>query len=213
MECRDLCVSAFETSPATSSQRRRVRFDMKGIFHHFSYCIRELPLLAPHPTVPHDVRMLSHTRKLQLADPKNDSEDLPIEILIGGDNYWKIVKDASPIRLTSSVVLIPSKLGWVLSGNRSGITVNFLTVNYVKLNTSSPSEDILRRFWDLETIGIMENQGFGFTSRVCCLILSRGSEKSGFVSQERKCHCTQQPTRGGEEILLTTDEIGKERSS
>jgi hypothetical protein len=102
--------------------------------------------------------MLSHTRKLQLADPKNESEDLPIEILIGGDNYWKIVKDSSPIRLTSSVVLLPSKLGWILSVSRSGITVNSVMVNYVKLNTSSPNEDILRRFWDLENIGSMENQ-------------------------------------------------------
>jgi hypothetical protein len=134
---------------------------MKGILTNSTISLtafESFHSFALHPTVPHDVRMLSHTRKLQLADPKNESEVLPIEIFIGGDNYWKIVKDSSPIRLTSSVVLLPSKLGWILSGSRSGITVNSVMVNYVKLNTSSPSEDILRHFWDLETIGIMENQ-------------------------------------------------------
>jgi len=44
--------------------------------HAFSY-----------PAVPHDIKTLAHTRKLMLADPPGASEDLPIEILIGGDRY------------------------------------------------------------------------------------------------------------------------------
>jgi hypothetical protein len=61
--------------------------------------------------MPHDVNLLGRTRKMQLADPKDDHDDLPIEILIGGDHYWKIIKNATPIRLSQSLVLIPSKLG------------------------------------------------------------------------------------------------------
>jgi hypothetical protein len=68
-----------------------------------------------------------------LEDPKDDSEDLPIEILIGGDHYWKIVKDTSPIRLPQSVVLLPTMLGWILSGNRSAIAATSIIVNYVDL--------------------------------------------------------------------------------
>jgi hypothetical protein len=104
--------------------------------------------------------MLAHTRKLQLADPKDDpEEDLPIEILIGGDHYWKIVKDSSPIRISALVVLIPSKLGWILSGKRSGITVNSTVVNYINLDqTFLPPDDAFRYFWELETIGITADQ-------------------------------------------------------
>lgn len=79
MECRDLCVSAFETPPATSSQRRFVRFDTKGILTNSTISLtvfESFQSFAPHLTVPHDVRMLSHTRKkVQLADPKNDPEE------------------------------------------------------------------------------------------------------------------------------------------
>ena len=57
-----------------------------------------------HPAVPHDIKTLAHTRKLRLADPPGDSEDLPIENLIGGDYYWELVKDTSPIRLSPSVM-------------------------------------------------------------------------------------------------------------
>jgi hypothetical protein len=46
-----------------------------------------------HPVAPHDIKTLAHARKLQLADPPGNPEDLQIEVLIGGDHFWKIVKD------------------------------------------------------------------------------------------------------------------------
>jgi hypothetical protein len=55
---------------------------------------------SPHPAIPHDVSILGCTRKLQLADPKDNSKGLLIEILIGGDHYWNIVKETSPIHLS-----------------------------------------------------------------------------------------------------------------
>jgi hypothetical protein len=61
----------------------------------------------------------------------------------------------SPIRISVSLVLIPSIFGWILSGNRSGARVNSTTVNFVLSDQPYlPSDDELRRFWDLETIGI-----------------------------------------------------------
>jgi hypothetical protein len=90
-----------------------------------------------HPVVPHDIKTLAHDRKLQLADPPGDPENIPIEILIGGDHYWEIVKDTSLIRLFPSVVLLPSKLGWILSGNRSAVTASSIMVNYVNLDQIS----------------------------------------------------------------------------
>jgi hypothetical protein len=98
---------------------------------------------------------MAQTRKIQLADPTEGERDLPIEILIGGDYYWRIVKDASTIRLSSSLVLLPKKFGWILTGNRTGITANQMMVNHVTLEHS---DNDLRLFWDLETFGITPSQ-------------------------------------------------------
>jgi hypothetical protein len=98
---------------------------------------------------------MAKTRKIQLADPTEGERDLPIEILIGGDYYWRIVKNASTILLSSSLVLLPTKFGWILTGNRTGLTANHMMVNR---NTLEHSDSDLRRFWDLETIGITPNQ-------------------------------------------------------
>jgi hypothetical protein len=54
-----------------------------------------------------------------------------VEILIGGESYLEEIKNNSLIGLSESLVLIPSIFGWVLSGNRSGASVNSTTVNFV----------------------------------------------------------------------------------
>jgi hypothetical protein len=157
-----LSVCSFETASPSSSQRRLVRMNMKGIWTNFSTPILALESdhsFSPHPRVPHDIQTLGNLRKLQLADPKDNGADLPIELLIGGDQYWRIVKDTGPVRLSPSLVLLPSQLGWILSGNRSGHTVNSATVNYINLDQpASPQDDDFRHFWDLETIGISSEQ-------------------------------------------------------
>jgi len=94
---------------------------------------------------------MAQTRKLQLAGLREGERDLPIEVLFGGDYYWRIVKDSSTIRLSSSLVLLPTKFGWILTGNRTDITANHLMVNHISLDHIDTD---LRRFWDLETIGI-----------------------------------------------------------
>jgi len=106
--------------------------------------------------------MMAQTRKIQLADPSDEERDLPIEVLIRGDYYWKIVKDASTIHLSSTLVLIPTKFGWILTGNRMGITANQIMVNRITLDHS---DNDLRRFWDLETIGITPRQERALTTR------------------------------------------------
>ena len=160
---RELTVCGFEAQSTQSSRRRLVRFNMKGVWAHFAVSItayESTHALSAQPAVPHDVTTLPHACKLQLAEPKTHSqEDVPVEILIGGDHYWKIVMDSPPIRISTSAVLIPTAFGWILSGNRSGTCVNSAVVNFINLEqTFTPSEDDLRRFWDLETIGISANQ-------------------------------------------------------
>jgi hypothetical protein len=173
-DSRTLSVSSFETSSPSSSQRSHVRPNLKGICTNFS-----LPILAlecdhsfsPHPTVPHDIQMLGNIRKLQLADSKDNCDHLPIEILIGGDQYWKVVKNTGPVRLSPSIVLVPSQLGWIHSGSRSGRAVNIMSVNHINLGRpDSPQEDDFRRSCDLETIGISAEQPRTMTEKDSSLL-------------------------------------------
>ena len=135
IEHRGLNVSTFESQSALSSQRRHVRFNITGAWSNCTIPISAFEstrTLSPQPAVPQEVRTLVHGRRIQLADPKTDSlEDLPFEIFIGGDSYWKIVKESSPIRISESLVLIPSIFGCILSGSRSGARVNSTKQNFV----------------------------------------------------------------------------------
>jgi hypothetical protein len=40
--------------------------------------------------------VMTHAHKVQFVDP-GEQEDLPIEILVGGDHYWKIVNAGPPL--------------------------------------------------------------------------------------------------------------------
>jgi hypothetical protein len=55
-------------------------------------------------------------------------------------------------------VLVPTTFGWILRGNGPGTHVDSAVVNFTILGqTFTPSDDELRRFWYLETIGISAN--------------------------------------------------------
>jgi len=78
-------------------------------FHDFHQDVRER---QRQPAVPQDVTTLAYSHKFQLADPKaNSKADIPVEILLGGDYYWKGVKDSPPIDISTSAVLAATRLG------------------------------------------------------------------------------------------------------
>jgi hypothetical protein len=107
-------VSAFKSQSSDTGPRRVVRFCAKSIWGNTTLPITAFEsthALCPHPTVLHDVNAMAQTRKIQLAYPTIGERDLPIEVLIGGDYYWKIVKDVFSIRLSSSLVLLPMRFG------------------------------------------------------------------------------------------------------
>ena len=104
---------------------------------------------------------VTQTRKIELADPRERERDLLIEVLIGEDYYWRRIKDASTIRLSSSLALLPKKSGWILTGNRTNITANQIMDNRV---TPQHSVKVLRRFCDLDTIKITRRQERSLTT-------------------------------------------------
>jgi hypothetical protein len=102
--------------------------------------------------------MMTHIRKVQLADPC-EQEDLPIEILVRGDHYWKIVYDSPSWHMSPSIVLLHSRFGCILSGNRSVISVNVAAVNLLNSERPGPLPGTeIKRGWEVETIGVKANQ-------------------------------------------------------
>lgn len=106
-----------------------------------------------------------HLSDLDLADFSYGDEDLEVDILIGSDHYWKLVT-GEVVRGPCGPAAIQTRLGWVLSGP---VDVSTSAVNPVSTHTlrtdahaaSSDNHDLnegLKRFWDLETLGIKEDE-------------------------------------------------------
>ncbi|GFU19650.1 integrase catalytic domain-containing protein [Nephila pilipes] len=97
---------------------------------------------------------------MKLADPDDPLSSLPIEILIGADFYWNVMHSDAPVKLSDSLALVPSSFGWILSGSRSHATVSFNpTVHSINVDTFTHELDnMVRNFWNLESIGIQPIQ-------------------------------------------------------
>jgi len=152
----------------TSYSRTLVRLDLGRVWTNLKTTITAFESthnFLPQPTVTRDMGVTTHIPKLQFADPK-EQEDPPIEVLIGSEHYWKFVRDSPPLRISPSIVLLPSNLGWILSGNRSGISANWAAVNLIQAGNAGllPDPEI-KRLWELETIGITPHQSRELNSK------------------------------------------------
>ena len=113
VDCRDLVVSAFESRSSDSGPQSVAHFSAKSIWKNTTVPITAFEsthAFCSHPTVSHNTTIMTQTCKIQLADLSERERDLSIEVLIGGDYYWRSVKDTATKRLSSSLVLLPTKL-------------------------------------------------------------------------------------------------------
>ena len=107
---------------------------------------------------------------VELVDviPK-ENETTPVELLIGNDYYLDFIL-SEKIVIQSGLYLLPSKLGWVLSGRKTGtkddinessmlvITYgsNINTSNaFISMDASIPPKTELENFLNMESIGII----------------------------------------------------------
>ena len=108
-----------------------------------------------------------HLINLKMADFNNGSSDLKIDVLIGGNFYWKFmtgeVKSGN-----SGPVAMGTVLGWVLSGafeeGRNSASTNFVQSHVLKITCESPvtleidrDKELLgyiSKFWDSEEMGV-----------------------------------------------------------
>ena len=110
------------------------------------------------------MRKYRHLQELDLADMAQEvgSATTP-QVLIGSDYYWQFVT-GQIIRGESGPVALQTRLGWVLTGPVSSVeqsqTASMVTFA-LKISTSSSSRELdrqLRAFWDLESLGILDQE-------------------------------------------------------
>jgi len=100
---------------------------------------------------------------LDLADLDNGGTELPVDILIDSDHYWKIVT-GEVVRRESGPIAIGTHLGWVLSSptcipDNWTSAVNVITAHTLKIDSQEVKTDegmdvTLQQFWDLESLSI-----------------------------------------------------------
>ena len=103
-----------------------------------------------------------HLASLDLADFSDGTSSLEVDILIGSDYYWSLVT-GEVCRGNSGPIAIHTKLGWVLSGpiplrESEQSSVNLITTHVLTADSLQPDleplDDVLRSFWELESLGI-----------------------------------------------------------
>ena len=106
-----------------------------------------------------------HLCQLELADSYEGGEPFQPDILVGSDQYWNLITGET-IRERGGLVAVHTHLGWVLSGPvtlpaGTATSVNCV-VHVLKVDADSGDtsglDNQLRTFWELESLGIAENE-------------------------------------------------------
>ena len=103
----------------------------------------------------------NHLAGLDLADPSDGWSPLAIDILIGSDQYWKLITGETH-RGNSGPVAIHTELGWILPGPTASPTQDLPSACLVThtLQIESLPQDMqaldyqLKSFWELESFGV-----------------------------------------------------------
>ena len=122
-----------------------------------------------------ECRDYEHLADLNLADFANASDSLEVDLLIGSDLYWNLVTGRVR-RGKDGPLAVHTKVGWVLSGpveqEASSASLTLCTTSTPKIDTLSANDnldDTLRRFWDLDALGITRDESSvydKFTQRI-----------------------------------------------
>ena len=93
-----------------------------------------------------------------LADDVEEDQ-AEIHLLIGMDHYWDIV-EGEIVRGENGVVALKTRLGYVISGQHEleGAHTRTLVTKAMRTSISSADMDDVKQFWNLESIGIKDEQ-------------------------------------------------------
>lgn len=106
-----------------------------------------------------------HIVDLTLADPVNDHSQLDVDILIGSDQYWELATSKTRRGAEDQSPLMHCLAGYYLDkpppkGTTQHSNVTMCTTHVLK-TAAAPAhgeqrnlDNLLQRFWDLESLGI-----------------------------------------------------------
>lgn len=131
---------------------------MKSLNSNFNTsfsCLVMNELTGRIPKYPINIKSINLPKGLLLADPKF-YEPGPIDLLIGADLFWDLIKNEQRSLGSHNPKLISSHLGWIISGS---CTTNLVTekvqCNHALISsfhTENNVDKMLSKFWDLEEV-------------------------------------------------------------
>ena len=98
---------------------------------------------------------LHQFKGLKFANNYKTNQRITIDILMGMDLYWSFVKSTKIG--SDNFVAVETLFGWILSGSPSEAHVNDPSSSVSLLCFNSHSDDVLHKFWDLESVGVTDN--------------------------------------------------------
>ncbi|XP_064649968.1 uncharacterized protein LOC135501660 [Lineus longissimus] len=133
-----------------------------GSGENISLNVAEVPVICNplvRPLVPCELLNILGS-DIQLADSVSENREITVDILVGLDLYWKLMKPQR-FRQVGGLVAQESCLGWVLSsswsdsgGGVQSVQSGACSVSPQLMCLGNVGDSDLRRFWDLESVGI-----------------------------------------------------------
>ena len=91
-----------------------------------------------------------------MADDFTSDRTINIDLLIGLDYLWEFINPLECVKY-QSLIAQQSVFGWIVSGSFSKVKFNVNNDN-IQLCCFSVSNDDIKKFWDLDVIGIMPDK-------------------------------------------------------
>ena len=151
-----------------------------------------------------------HLRDLALADESDGSLPLDIDVLIGSDYYWSFI-DGKTIKrgFPGEPVAISSNLGYIVSGanpDDSYRATSVLNTHVLKAQVETPSDEMFKQFWEIENIGIQEND----LSIKNSTVLEKFQSEIQFNEQSKR-YVVKLPVEEKHELLADNFYLSKQR--
>lgn len=142
----------FKLAPLDSSDEQAVSIDAWTINN----------VCAPLTAVDLDVKKCSHLKNLKLADtfPR---KAVVVDLLVGADEYYKLVQGSIRKGHPGTPIATKPRLGWLLSGPIPGSRKREGTTAMLTVTRIEDSDDQLKRFWELDAIGVIDRQNVHLT--------------------------------------------------
>ncbi|XP_045452660.1 uncharacterized protein LOC123661764 [Melitaea cinxia] len=130
---------------------------LKSIYNNYKTklnCLVLSRLTGNLPKAPINIQQLNIPSHLRLADP-DFNQPAPIDILIGADLFWRLMKNDRISLGANKPILQYSSFGWLIGGPISyqakQVMCNHSVIND-NLSNESKVDNLLTKFWELEEL-------------------------------------------------------------